>query len=153
MASRVQIYTDPLQHALSPPPSPRRSCRAAGRGVIVTAVAAAFVIDIDHAVAARSVRVRGTTALVDASAHPQPASPRSAPGRLVGARPARCTAGRRSAGSPRICSTTPGDRAAPTPVLWPFGRARQLGRRVQVAGTPLLVLGSLAISRATAAAS
>jgi hypothetical protein len=44
-----------------------------------------------------------------------------------------------------------GDRAAPTPMLWPFAGARQLGRRWQLAGTALLVLGSFAVSRATAA--
>jgi hypothetical protein len=46
-----------------------------------------------------------------------------------------------------------GDRAAPTPVLWPFAPARQLGRRWQVGATAALVLGSLAVSRAAAAAS
>ena len=42
-----------------------------------------------------------------------------------------------------------GDRAAPTPMLWPFAPARQLGRRRQVVFTAALV----AVSFAAAAAS
>jgi hypothetical protein len=42
-----------------------------------------------------------------------------------------------------------GDRAAPTPMLWPFAPARQLGRRWQLAGTAVLVLCSVAVNRAT----
>ena len=43
-----------------------------------------------------------------------------------------------------------GDRAAPTPLLWPFAPARQIGRRRQLAGTALLALGSVLVSRAGA---
>src|SRR4051812_31704205 len=59
----LRVYTDPLQHAaiaaaVAAPLVPR-----AGRGVLVTAVAAATVIDVDHVVAARSLRVKATTSL------------------------------------------------------------------------------------------
>ena len=37
-----------------------------------------------------------------------------------------------------------------TPLLWPFAPARQIGRRRQVAGTALLIAGSLLVSRAAA---
>ena len=40
-----------------------------------------------------------------------------------------------------------GDRAAPTPLLWPFAPARQIGRGRQLAGTALLALGSVLVSR------
>src|SRR3954469_2828307 len=61
--SRLRIYSDPLQHAaiaalVAAPLVPR-----AGSRVIATAVGAAFFIDIDHAIAARSLRIRATTSL------------------------------------------------------------------------------------------
>src|SRR4051812_50187955 len=43
-----------------------------------------------------------------------------------------------------------GDRAAPTPLLWPFAPARQIGRRRQLAATAALAVASAAVSRATA---
>jgi hypothetical protein len=41
-----------------------------------------------------------------------------------------------------------GDHAAPTPVLWPFAPARQLGRKRQVLGTLGLAIASAAINAA-----
>ena len=121
--------------------------RPAGRRVLATAVAAALVIDVDHAVAARSVRVRDTTAL--------PTRPRTHS--LVTA-VAAGAAMARAAGPVHGWAVfgalashllhDAGDRAAPTPVLWPFAPARQLGRRRQVAGTLALALASAAISAA-----
>jgi LexA-binding, inner membrane-associated putative hydrolase len=152
MASRVQIYTDPLQHALiaavvAAPLAPR-----AGRSVITSAVAAALVIDVDHVVAARSVRVRDTTAL---ATRPRTHS-------LVTALAAG-TAMARAVGPVHgwvvfgaLASHLlhdAGDRAAPTPVLWPFKPARQFGRRVQIAGTAALVGVSFALAAASAPSS
>src|SRR5215216_1746332 len=59
----VRMYTDPVQHAgiaaaVAAPLVPRT-----GRRAILTAVAAAVAIDIDHAVAARSMRVAALTSL------------------------------------------------------------------------------------------
>jgi hypothetical protein len=103
-------------------------------------------------VAARSVRVRDTTAL---SARPRTHSLLTALGAGV--------AVTRAAGPVHGWATfgalashllhDAGDQAAPTPVLWPLKPPRQLGRRVQIAGTAALVLASLAISRATARSS
>ena len=59
MAGRVQTYTDPLQHALIA----AAVVAPLGRRAIPTAVVVALAIDVDHAVAARSVRVRHTTRL------------------------------------------------------------------------------------------
>jgi membrane-bound metal-dependent hydrolase YbcI (DUF457 family) len=123
--------------------------RPAGRRVLATAVAAALVIDVDHAVAARSVRVRDTTAL--------PARPRThslvtavAAGAAI-ARAAGPVHGWAVFGA--LASHLlhdAGDRAAPTPVLWPFAPARQLGRARQLALSSALLIASLALSRATA---
>jgi hypothetical protein len=151
-ARRVQVYTDPLQHALIAAAVAAPLVRPAGRRVLVTAVAAALVIDVDHVVAARSVRIRDTTAL--------PTRPRThslvvaATAGAAMARAAGPVHGWAVFGS--LASHLlhdAGDRAAPTPVLWPFAPARQYGRRAQAVGTALLVLTSLAVSRATAGTS
>ena len=124
----------------------------AGRRVMATAVAASFVIDLDHAVAARSLRVRATTSL--------PTRPRThslltalGTGGLVGAAAGPAHGWAAFAGLTSHLLHDAGDAAAPTPILWPFAPARQIGRRRQIAATPLLFLGSIAVSRATAGTS
>ena len=136
----LQVYSDPLQHALiaaavAAPLAPR-----SGRRVIGTAVAAALVIDVDHAVAARSLRVRDTTAL--------PTRPRShslatalGTGLAVAAAAGPVHGWAAFGGLVSHLLHDAGDRAAPTPLLWPFAPARQLGRRWQLAVTTALVLG------------
>jgi hypothetical protein len=123
---------------------------SAGRRVLVTAVAAALVIDIDHAVAARSVRIEATTSL--------PTRPRThslvtalGAGAAVAAvaGPVHGWAAFGALVSHLLHDA--GDRAAPTPMMWPLAPARQLGRRRQLVGTVVLMLGSVAISRAMAA--
>ena len=122
----------------------------AGRRVLITAVAAALAIDIDHAVAARSVRIKATISL--------PARPRThSLVTALGAGAAVAAAAGPVHGWVAFGALVShllhdaGDRAAPTPVLWPLGPPRQLGRRRQVVGTAMLVLVSVAISRAMAA--
>jgi hypothetical protein len=122
----------------------------AGRRVLVTAVAAALVIDIDHAVAARSMRIKATISL--------PMRPRThSLVTALGAGAAVAAAAGPVHGWVAFGALVShllhdaGDRAAPTPVLWPLAPARQLGRRRQVVGTAMLVLVSVAISRAMAA--
>jgi hypothetical protein len=150
--SRVQVYSDPLQHALIAAAVAGPLVPRFGRGVIASAVAPALVIDVDHAIAARSVRVRDTTALVT---RPRSHSLLTALGTgavvAVAAGPAHGWAAFGGLVSHLLHDA--GDRAAPTPLLWPFAPTRQLGRRRQLAGTVLLALGSLAVSRATAATS
>jgi membrane-bound metal-dependent hydrolase YbcI (DUF457 family) len=148
-ASRLlQVYTDPLQHALIAAAVAAPLARRKGRRVFTSAVVPALVIDVDHAVAARSVRVRDTTAL---DTRPRTHS-------LVTALAAG-TAVARAAGPVHgwvvfgaLASHLlhdAGDQAAPTPVLWPFKPARQLGRRVQIAGTLALVGVSFALAAAS----
>src|SRR5689334_10527 len=147
----VQVYTDPLQHvaiaaAVAGPLVPR-----AGARVLATAAAAALLIDIDHAVAARSLRIRDTTSL---ATRPRTHSLLTAlgAGTLVGAAagPLHGWAAFGALASHLLHDA--GDRAAPTPLLWPFAPARQIGRRRQLAGTAGLVLASAVVSGAWAAA-
>ena len=112
--SSLQVYTDPLQHALIA----AAVVAPLGRRAIGTAVSAALAIDVDHAVARGPVY--GWAAFAALGSH---------------------------------LLHDAGDRAAPTPLFWPFAPARQLGRRRQLVGTVALALGSVAVSRATAAPS
>jgi hypothetical protein len=149
-ARRIQVYTDPLQHALIAAAVAAPLVRPAGRRVLAAAVAAALAIDVDHVVAARSVRIRDTTSL---PTRPRTHSLVTALGAGVAvARAAGPVHGWAVFGA--LASHLlhdAGDHAAPTPVLWPFAPARQLGRRTQIIGTAALVLASVAVSRATAA--
>jgi hypothetical protein len=152
VARRLRVYSDPLQHALIAGAVVAPLVRRRGRSVVATAVAAAIAIDADHVLAARSLRVRDTTAL--------PVRPRShslitalGAGTVVAA-----VAGREHGWAAFSALTShflhdAGDRSAPTPLLWPFAPARQQGRRRQLAGTALLALGSVALSRARAGTS
>jgi len=150
--SRLQVYSDPLQHALIAAAVVAPLVPRAGRAVLGTAVAAALVIDVDHVIAARSLRVRATTGL---ATRPRTHSLVTA----VAAGAAVALARSPLHGWAAFGALTShllhdaGDRAAPTPVLWPFAPARQLGRRRQLVFTAALVLGSVAVSRGTAATS
>src|SRR5262249_11533787 len=141
----IQVYTDPFQHTLIA----AAVVAPLGRDVLATAILPALAIDVDHVVAARSVRVRDTTGL---DTRPRSHSLLTAFG--AGAL-ATAVAGPRHgwaafAGLASHLLHDAGDRAAPTPVLWPARPPRQLGRRVQAVGTVALLLGSVALSRATA---
>jgi LexA-binding, inner membrane-associated putative hydrolase len=147
--NRVQVYTDPLQHALL---AAAVVAPLGGRGVVASAVLPALVIDLDHAVAARSVRIKHTTGL---PMRPQTHSLVTALGAgvVVGAAAGPVKGWATFAGLVSHLLHDAGDRAAPTPVLWPFAPAGQLGRRRQVIGTAALLAASVAISRVTAATS
>jgi LexA-binding, inner membrane-associated putative hydrolase len=146
---RLQVYTDPLQHAVIAAAVAAPLVPRAGWRVVVTAVAAATAIDVDHAVAARSLRICATTSL---ATRPRSHSVLTALGvgavATMAAGPVHGWAAFGGLASHLLHDA--GDRAAPTPLLWPFAQARQLGRRRQLAGTAVLALGSLAVSRLTA---
>lgn len=121
-----------------------------GWRVLATAVGAATAIDIDHAVAARSVRIRATTSLATRPRSHSLITALGAGGLVaVAAGPVHGWAAFGGLVSHLLHDA--GDRFAPTPLMWPLRPARQLGRRRQLAGTAGLVLCSLAVSRATAA--
>jgi membrane-bound metal-dependent hydrolase YbcI (DUF457 family) len=140
----VQVYTDPLQHAAIA----ATVAAPLGRAAVRAAVAAALVIDLDHAVAARSVRVRDTTAL---DTRPRTHSVVTAlTAGLVVARARGSVEGWAVfSGLVSHFLHDAGDHAAPTPMLWPFAPARQLGRRRQVLFTAALVAVNLAAARAS----
>ncbi len=146
MAELVRVYSDPLQHAALAALVVAPLAAATDARVLRTALVAALAIDVDHAIAARSARPRDTTAL--------PARPRTHS--LLTAAGVGCAVW--AAGGPwhgwaafaalgSHLLHDAGDRAAPTPVLWPWRPARQLGRRVQLAGTVALTMASAAAGR------
>ena len=146
MRRAVRVYSDPLQHALIAAAVVAPLTHRRGWSPVATAVAAATVIDVDHVVAARSWRVRDTTAL--------PARPRThslvttlGTGAAVAAAAGPLHGWAAFAGLASHLLHDAGDTAAPTPLLWPFATARQIGRRRQLAGTALLVAGSVLVSR------
>jgi hypothetical protein len=151
LAWRVRVYSDPLQHAaIASVVVAPLAARAGGR-VLATAVTAALVIDADHAVAARSIRPRNTTGLAQ---RPRSHSLLAAvgAGALVSAAagPVHGWAAFAALGSHLLHDA--GDRAAPTPLLWPWRPARQLGRPAQLAGTLALTTASALIGRVAAPA-
>ena len=152
LADVVRIYTDPLQHALIAAAVTAPLVPRAGRGVLGTAVAVSTVIDADHIVAARSARVRDTTALAQ---RPRTHSllTAAATGATVTAVAGPWHGWAAFAGLVSHLLHDAGDRTAPTPLLWPFAPARQIGRRRQLAATVLLTTASAAIAYAAAAAS
>jgi hypothetical protein len=149
--SRLRVYSDPFQHAAIAAAVVAPLTAGTPRRVVATAVAAAVVIDLDHMVAARSARPRDTTGLDQRPRSHSLLAAALAAG-LVAARagPAHGWAVFAALASHLLHDA--GDTAAPTPVLWPFRPARQLGRRRQLAGTLLLTTGSAAAGYAAARA-
>jgi LexA-binding, inner membrane-associated putative hydrolase len=151
VARAVLVYSDPLQHALIAAAVTAPLVPRAGRRVLVTGVVVATAIDVDHIVAARSARVRDTTALPE---RPQTHSLLTAltTGALVSAVAGPLHGWAAFGGLASHLLHDAGDRSAPTPLLWPFAPARQIGRRRQLAGTTLLTMVSAAIGRGAPAA-
>src|SRR5690349_16382519 len=148
----VRIYTDPLQHALIAAAVAAPLVPRSGPRVLLTAVAPALAIDVDHVVAARSARVRDMTGL-DARPRSHNLGVALGAGAIAGAAAGPAHAWAAFGGLASHLMHDAGDSSAPTPLLWPFAPPRQLGRRWQLAATTALVLGSVAVSRATAAPS
>lgn len=145
----LRVYSDPVQHAAIAATVVAPLAGRAGPRVLATGMAAALVIDVDHVVAARSIRVRDTIALAQRPrAHSLVTAVAAGAVVTAAAGPMHGWAAFAGLGSHLLHDA--GDRAAPTPLLWPFKPARQLGRRRQLAGTVLLTIGSAAIARAAA---
>ena len=151
LARLVRVYSDPLQHAALAALVVAPLAAQTRQRVLSTAVTAALLIDVDHVVAARSARPRATTAL---SARPRTHSLLTAAGvgcvAWAAGGPWHGWAAFAGLGSHLLHDA--GDRAAPTPVLWPWRPARQLGRRIQLVGTVALTIGSAAAGRRAARA-
>lgn len=144
--------TDPLVHATLAAAVVAPAVPRAGRGPLLTAVVAGTLIDIDHPFAARSFRLGP---MVSMETRPRTHSLLSA----LGAGGVGAVAGGPMHGWAAFAGLAThllydaGDRNAPTPLLWPWGRPRQLGRGLTLAGMAALALGSWAIGRATTTAS
>ena len=147
-----RIYSDPLQHALIAAAVSAPLVPSAGPRVLATATAAAVAIDVDHAVAARSLRV---DALISLDTRPRTHSlvAATAAGAITGTLAGPAHGWAVFSGLVSHLLHDAGDQAAPTPMLWPVRPARQLGRRWQLAATTALLVGSVLVSRATASAS
>jgi membrane-bound metal-dependent hydrolase YbcI (DUF457 family) len=142
----LQVYSDPVQHAAIAATVAAPLAVRAGPRVLGTAVIASLVIDVDHAVAARSIRPRDMTAL-DQRPRTHSLLVAAMAGGLVAAAAGSAHGWAAFAGLGSHLLHDSGDRAAPTPLFWPFREARQLGRRRQLAGTLLLTIGSAAVGR------
>jgi LexA-binding, inner membrane-associated putative hydrolase len=137
--------TDPFAHALLA----AAVVAPLGRRPVVTAVVAGTVIDVDHAVAARSARPSAMLGL--------PTRPRS---HTLLATLAAAALGTAAGGPVHGWAAFAGltshllrdasDEAAPTPLLWPLRPPRQIGRARAAVGVAALALGSWAIRTAVA---
>ena len=117
-----------------------------GRRPMLTAVVAGTLIDVDHAIAARSARPSAMLTLVT--------RPRShALLTTVAAAALGTAAGGPIHGWAAYAGLTShllrdaSDQEAPTPLLWPLRPPRQIGRAPAAAGIAALTLASWAISR------
>jgi hypothetical protein len=148
---RLVAYGDPLVHALVAAAVVAPLVRRAGSAPLLTAVAAGTLIDVDHPVAARSLDLRENLSLAS--------RPRShsfvaalATGVVGGAAGGPMHAWAAFAGLASHLLRDAGDGNAPTPLLWPFAPARQLGRVPALGGIAGLAAGSWLLSRAAGAA-
>jgi hypothetical protein len=148
---RLRAYADPLAHALIAAAVAAPLVPRGGRAPLLAAVAAAELIDLDHPVAARSRHLADWISM--------PVRPPShslvvalGAGAVTAAVAGPVPGWAAFAGLASHLLHDAGDRAAPTPLLWPLAPPRQIGRRRQLAGTAALVLGSVAVSRAAGAA-
>jgi hypothetical protein len=142
--------SDPLAHTLLAAAAAAPLVPRCGRGPLITAVVAGTLIDVDHPVAARSLRLGP---LLSMATRPRSHSLLSA----VGAGALGVAAGGPAHGWAAFAGMAShllhdaGDRAAPTPLLWPLAPPRQIRRGSALAGIAALALGSWAVSAAAAA--
>ena len=146
MSRYLIAAADPFAHALLA----AAVVAPLGRDAMRTAVVAGTVIDVDHAVAARSASPRAMLGLPTrpASHTLLAAAAAGAAGTVAGGRVHGWAA---FAGLASHLLRDASDDAAPTPLLWPWAAPRQIGRRWASAGVAALALGSWVISRRAAA--
>jgi hypothetical protein len=117
-----------------------------GRRAMVTAVVAGTVIDVDHIVAARSVRPAAMIGLrTRPRSHALLATAAAAAVGTAAGGPVHGWAAFAGLASHLLRDAS--DDAAPTPLLWPFRPPRQIGRLAAAAGVSALTVGSWALSR------
>ncbi len=137
--------TDPFAHALLA----AAVVAPLGRRAVVTAVVAGTVIDVDHAVAARSARPSAMLGLrTRPRSHTLFATLAAAALGTAAGGPVHGWAA--FAGLTSHLLRDASDDAAPTPLLWPLRPPRQIGRAQATAGIAALALGSWALRTAGA---
>lgn len=146
---RAVATTDPLVHALLAAAVAAPLVPRGGRGPLVTAVAAGTLIDVDHPLSVRSLRLGP---MIGMATRPRSHSLLSAlVAGAVGAAAGGPVHGWAAfAGLSCHLLYDAGGESAPTPLLWPWAPPRQLRRGRALAGMAALVLGSWAVSRGAA---
>ena len=147
---RAEAFADPLLHALvaaavSAPLVPR-----GGRGPLLAAVAAGTLIDLDHPVAARSLRLEAMLSL-DSRPRSHSALAAAATGAAAAAAGGPVYGWAAFAGLLSHVLRDAADDSAPTPVLWPWPAPPRLSGEALVAAAAALALGSWAVSLGAAA--
>jgi membrane-bound metal-dependent hydrolase YbcI (DUF457 family) len=138
---------DPLAHGLLAGVVAAPLARAAGRGPVVTAVVAGTLIDVDHLVAARSLRPASWLTLgVRPRAHTLMLA--FGAGGLAAAvgGPAHGWAAFGGLASHVLRDASDGSG---TPILWPVSGRRQIPRAAYAAGIAALAVGSWLVSRSS----
>ena len=148
---RALAYSDPLAHGLVAAAVVLPLVPRFGRRPLLSAVAAALAIDLDHPVAARSLRL---APMVSMQARPPTHNLLSAlAAGGVGAVAGGAVHGWAAfAGLSSHLLYDSADSAAPTPLLWPLRPPRQLGCARAGAGLAALTVGSWLLSRAESGA-
>jgi hypothetical protein len=120
-----------------------------GRRPVLTAVMAGTAIDVDHAVAARSLRPSAMLGMrTRPASHALLVAVAAGAGGALAGGPVHGWAA--FAGLTSHLLRDASDDAAPTPLLWPWAPPRQIGRRWAAAGVAALALVSWRISRRAA---
>lgn len=145
----LKAGADPLAHGLLAGAVAAPLARGRGRGPVVTAVVAGTLIDVDHVVAARSLRpVRWLTLGGRPRAHTMTLA--VAMGGIAAAvgGPAHGWAAFGGLASHLLRDASD---AGGTPILWPVSGRRQIPRSAYAAGVAGLAVGSWLVSRASGA--
>jgi len=147
----LKAGVDPLAHGLLAGVVAAPLARGGGRGPVVTAVVAGTLIDVDHVVAARSLRpVRWLTLGGRPRAHTMTLA--VAMGGIAAAvgGPAHGWAAFGGLASHLLRDASD---AGGTPILWPVSGRRRISRGAYAGGVAGLALGSWLVSRASGARS
>jgi len=144
---RVEAYADPVLHglvaaAVAAPLVPRR-----GRGPLLAAVAAGTLIDIDHPVAARSLRLEAMLSL-DSRPPSHSAVAALATGTAAAAAAGPVYGWAAFGGLLSHILRDASDDTAPTPLLWPWPGSGRCSHGVFLGVAAALAAGSWAVSRA-----
>jgi hypothetical protein len=139
-------FADPFVHGLIAAAVAAPLAARHGRGPVVTAVVAGTAIDVDHPLAARSLRL---TPMVSMAARPRSHSLLSAlgVGALAAAMGGPVHGWAAFAGLSSHLLRDAEGLGAPTPLMWPLSSGGRVGRRAAIAGIAVLAVGSLAVSR------